>query len=139
MVQLNELTIKAAKPGEKEYLLADGEGLYLRVRPSGKAWVYRYKLAGRQTKLSFGPYPAVSLATARTRARKEAAMRASGIDPLEARRADAERQRVARLNTFELMARTWHGLAQKDHQWSAGYALKGKRPTQALLTVRGSS
>ena len=43
---------------------------------------------------------------------------------MEARRAEGERQRVARLDTFELMARTWHGQAQKDHQWSAGYALK---------------
>ena len=66
----------------------------------------------------------MSLASARSKARDEAAKRASGIDPLEARRADEERQRVARLNTFELMARTWHGQAQKDHQWSAGYSLK---------------
>ena len=71
MAQLNELAIKAAKPSEKEYLLADGEGLYLRVRPSGKVWIYRYKQAGRQTKLSLGPYPAVSLATARRKAREE--------------------------------------------------------------------
>lgn len=124
MSQLNELAIKAARSSEKEYLLADGGGLFLRVRPSGKAWIYRYKQAGRQTKLSLGPYPAVSLATARTKAREEAAKRANGIDPMEARRVEDERRRVARLNTFELMARTWHGQVQKDHQWSAGYAQK---------------
>lgn len=124
MSQLNDLAVKAAKPSEKEYLLADGEGLFLRIRPSGKAWIYRYKQAGRQTKLSLGLYPGVSLATARVKARQEAAKRANGIDPLEARRADDERERVARLNTFELMARTWHAQAQKDHQWSAGYASK---------------
>jgi len=71
MSQLNELAVKAAMSSEKEYLLADGEGLFLRVRSSGKAWVYRYKQAGRQTKLSLGPYPAVSLATARAKARQE--------------------------------------------------------------------
>jgi integrase len=124
MSQLNELAVKAAKSGEKEYLLADGEGLFLRVRPSGKAWIYRYKHEGRQTKLSLGPYPAVSLAGARKKAREEASKRASGIDPKEARRIEEERQRTARLDTFELMARTWHGQTQKDHQWSAGYATK---------------
>lgn len=39
---LNETQIKAAKPGPKEYLLNDGDNLFLRVRASGQAWVYRY-------------------------------------------------------------------------------------------------
>lgn len=51
---LNELQIKAAKPRDKEYLLADGEGLYLRVWPTGKTWVYRYKEAGKEVKLNLG-------------------------------------------------------------------------------------
>ncbi len=56
MRQLNELLIKAAAPRDKEYLLTDGEGLYLRVRPTGKAWVYRYKQLGKEAKLSLGHY-----------------------------------------------------------------------------------
>jgi len=36
MGQLNELQIKAAQPRDNEYMLADGERLYLRVRPNGK-------------------------------------------------------------------------------------------------------
>lgn len=31
MGQLNELQIKAAQPRDKEYMLSDGEGLYLRA------------------------------------------------------------------------------------------------------------
>ena len=61
MGQLNELQIRAALPREKEYLLSDGEGLYLRIRPTGKAWVYRYKEARKEVKLSLGTYPAMSL------------------------------------------------------------------------------
>jgi|GEM_PF-1810249 len=71
MGHLNELQIKAAQPRDKEYMLSDGEGLYLRVRPNGKIWIYRYKQAGQQAKLSFGSYPAVALAMARRRARDE--------------------------------------------------------------------
>lgn len=127
MGQLNELQIKAAQPRDKEYLLADGEGLYLRVRPTGKAWVYRYKEAGREAKLSLGRYPAMSLAAARKTARAEAEKRAGGVDPREARREEEERDRVARLNTFELTARAWHAQAQKDRQWSASYAEKVMR------------
>lgn len=64
MGQLNELQIKAAAPRDKEYLLADGEGLYLRVRPTGKVWVYRYKQHDKESKLSIGHYPVVTLAAA---------------------------------------------------------------------------
>lgn len=124
MGQLNDLQIKAAQPLDKEYLLADGEGLYLRVRPTAKVWVYRYKQLGKEAKLSLGHYPLVSLVTARKKARAEAERRAGGVDPREARRAQDERERVARLNTFELLARAWHGQAKKDRQWSAGYAEK---------------
>lgn len=124
MGQLNDLLIKSSKPRDKEYLLADGEGLYLRIRPTSKVWVYRYTVAGKEAKLSLGPYPALPLAAARKMARAEAEKRAAGVDPRLARKEGQERERVARLNTFELMARAWHAQARKDRQWSAGYAEK---------------
>ena len=127
MGQLNELQVKAAQPRGKEYMLSDGEGLYLRVRPNGKVWIYRYKQSGKQAKLSFGPYPAVPLIMARRKARDEAEKRAGGIDPRDARREQAERNRAARLNSFELMARAWHAQAQKDREWSASYTEKVMR------------
>jgi integrase len=124
MGQLNDLQIRAAQPLNKEYLLADGEGLYLRVRPTAKVWVYRYKQAGKEAKLSLGHYPAMSLVAARKKARAEAERRANGTDPREARRIEAERDRAAQLNTFELLARAWHAQVHKDRQWSASYAEK---------------
>ncbi|HSI58581.1 MAG TPA: integrase arm-type DNA-binding domain-containing protein, partial [Ideonella sp.] len=127
MGQLTELQIKAAQARHTEYLLADGEGLYLRVRPTGKVWVYRYQREGKAAKLSLGPYPALSLAAARKKSRAEAEMLADGIDPREARRGQQERERVARLSTLELTARAWHAQAWKDRQWSAGYADKVMR------------
>lgn len=124
MGQLNELLIKAAKPRNTEYLLCDGEGLYLRVRTTAKAWVYRYKRGGKETKLSLGPYPALSLAEARKKARAEAQKLAEGVDPRAVRREARERQRVAHLSTFELTARAWVAQSSKDRQWSAGYTGK---------------
>lgn len=127
MGYLNDLLIKAAQPRDAEYMLADGEGLYLRVRLGGKVWIYRYKHLGRPTKLSLGSYPAVSLAAARKKAFDEARKRHEGVDPRDVRREEQERQRVARLNTFERMARAWHAQAKKDRQWSANYAEKVMR------------
>jgi hypothetical protein len=124
MGQLTDLQIKNAEPREKEYFLADGCGLYLRVRQTRKAWLYRYKRDGKEIKLGLGRYPIVSLAAARRMARDEMERRADGIDPKEARRDKREQEQAARLNTFELVARTWHKVSEKDRQWSAGYAEK---------------
>ncbi|MDF1804653.1 Arm DNA-binding domain-containing protein [Thalassovita sp.] len=43
----------------------DGAGLYLKVDGGSKSWVYRYQLRKKRTKVGLGPYPAISLATAR--------------------------------------------------------------------------
>lgn len=63
---LSDIKIRNLKPREKSFQVADGEGLVLEIRPSGqKAWLYRYRIYGRQEKLSLGPYPEISLARAR--------------------------------------------------------------------------
>ncbi|HEX7906999.1 MAG TPA: integrase arm-type DNA-binding domain-containing protein [Paraburkholderia sp.] len=124
MGQLTDLQIKNAEHRAKEYLLADGDGLYLRVRPTRKVWLYRYMRDGKNIKLGLGPYPIVSLAAARRKARGEMERRADGIDPKKARREKQEREQAARLNTFDLLARAWHKASEKDRQWSAGYAEK---------------
>ena len=47
--------------------LPDGRGLYLHVGVSGgKHWHYRYRMKGRDTAMSLGTYPYVSLDEART-------------------------------------------------------------------------
>ncbi|NVK22432.1 MAG: integrase arm-type DNA-binding domain-containing protein [Kangiellaceae bacterium] len=41
---LTATQIKQAKPKVKEYNLADGKGLYLRIKPSGsKLWLFNYQ------------------------------------------------------------------------------------------------
>jgi integrase len=122
--QLSETQIKATKPGPKEFFLNDGDNLFLRVRETGKAWVYRYEWEKKPIKLGFGPYPAVSLALARAKAREANTLRASGLDPREVRRQQEEQARVAQLNTVERLARAWHASAKKDREWSDGYAEK---------------
>ncbi|MBN8921472.1 MAG: DUF4102 domain-containing protein [Rhodanobacter sp.] len=44
-VPLTELQVRKAKPSEKAYSLADGNGLSLLVSPAGrKTWSVRYRL-----------------------------------------------------------------------------------------------
>ncbi|MCA8095376.1 integrase arm-type DNA-binding domain-containing protein [Burkholderia anthina] len=121
---LTDRQIQSAPHRPNEYFLSDGDGLYLRVRPTHKVWIYRYKQDGREVKLGLGRYPVVSLAVARQKAQSLAEKRASGIDPRQHRRAVQERERVQRLNTFELVARAWHAQAKKDRAWSDHYVDK---------------
>ncbi len=58
----------AAQAGEKDYKLADANGLYLFVTRSGfKSWRMKYRFAGKEKRLTFGAYPEVSLEEARAR------------------------------------------------------------------------
>jgi Arm DNA-binding domain len=69
---LTDTAIRAAKPKERLYKLADSGGLYLAVSPSGaRLWRLKYRLNGREKILSIGAYPAISLALAREK-REEA-------------------------------------------------------------------
>lgn len=58
--------IRNLKPREKAYQVADGNGLVIDVRPvSHQAWLYRYRLYGKQEKFSIGSYPASTTCAAR--------------------------------------------------------------------------
>ena len=52
---LTDRAIRTAHPEEKEYLLADGYGLFLRVRPSdNKDWLLIYSFGQARRKLGLG-------------------------------------------------------------------------------------
>ncbi|WP_082524707.1 integrase arm-type DNA-binding domain-containing protein [Pseudorhodoferax sp. Leaf274] len=121
---LTDLHIRRAVSNGNDYLLADGDGLFLRVRPTGKAWVYRYKQNGRAVKLSLGTYPSVSLASARKAALIEIERRAGGLDPKLERLKAQELSRASKLTTFEPLARAWHAQAGRDRIWSVRHADK---------------
>ena len=70
---LTATQVHNAKPKDAPYKLFDGGGLFLHVTPSGgKHWKMKYRQAnGKESLLSFGAYPEVSLEQAR-RKRDEA-------------------------------------------------------------------
>ncbi|MBY0445414.1 MAG: integrase arm-type DNA-binding domain-containing protein, partial [Burkholderiales bacterium] len=74
-----------AKSEDKDYPKFDGGGLYLLVKKNGsKIWRFKYtKPSGKAGLLSFGAYPAVGLADARTMREEIKALLARGIDPQE--------------------------------------------------------
>ena len=79
---LTDKRVSTAKPQFSEYLLADGSGLHLRVRPSGaRDWFFIYTHSAKRAKLSLGQYPTIPLVKARGLADTHRATLADGIDP----------------------------------------------------------
>ena len=60
---------------------ADGQGLYLHVTAAGKYWRMAYRYEGKQKTLSFGVYPATTLAMARDKRKAARELLAQDIDP----------------------------------------------------------
>ncbi|WP_242005836.1 Arm DNA-binding domain-containing protein [Acetobacter fabarum] len=53
---LTDTGVKTAKAKDKAYRLADSEGLFVHVMPTGKKfWRMRYRSAGKEQTLTFGP------------------------------------------------------------------------------------
>ncbi|WP_375230378.1 tyrosine-type recombinase/integrase [Roseobacter sp. S98] len=64
----------------------------------------KYRFEGREKRLSFGAYPAVSLADARKARESAKAMLAKGVDPGAEKQAEKQARRAIAEHTFEKMA-----------------------------------
>ena len=135
--KLTDTAVRTAKPKPKPYKLADGHGLYLEVAPSGgKWWRLKYRLAGKEKRLSLGVYPAVSLKEARARAAVAKEQLARGLDPSAERRA-AKIEAAAAVNTFEHVARDW--FARQKDGWTPRHAVTVLRRLEGhVFPVLGS-
>ncbi|ANE55930.1 integrase arm-type DNA-binding domain-containing protein [Methylomonas sp. DH-1] len=123
---LKDISVRNAKPADKDIRLNDGSGLYLLVKINGaKWWRFDYSIDGRRKTISLGVYPATSLADARRKADEARALVANGVDPSDNRKADkaARKEAVEQdkrldaglplINSFEYVTRDW--LASTAH------------------------
>ena len=80
---------KATCPeGRPSVRLADEKALYLEVNAAGgKYWRWKYRHGGKEKRLSFGVYPAVSLKAARDAATEARTTLQAGNDPGALRKA----------------------------------------------------
>lgn len=117
--RLNDRQIRLAKPKQKEYLLSDGQGLFLRVRPEGgKDWLFVFSFGGKRRKMGLGSLVDVPLASAREERDKARDALSHQIDPLlqqhkneaeQVAQMDAIRALKVRISVTELFER-WERL-----------------------------
>ena len=68
---LTDTTVRQARSTGKDYTVSDSDGLALSVRANGtKSWDFRLYWAGKQSRISLGTYPEVTLKEARRGRRK---------------------------------------------------------------------
>ncbi len=120
---LTEVQCRSAKVEANPRKITDSQGLHLYITPSGhKSWRYKYRFAGKERRIVFGPYPEISLKTAREMrddARRELR---EGRDPGEEYRRRAARRvaGVEHARTFKAVALKWHEL--QSPQWKPNHA-----------------
>jgi len=86
---LTDTKLRNLKPSEKAYQEADEGGLFVEVMPGGaKVWRLRYRLAGKQEKVTLGDYPTYSLGEARTWRDNCKALAGRGLSPMALKRGD---------------------------------------------------
>lgn len=119
---LTDRAVKAVKPTGKEFVLSDGGGLYLIVKPGGaKSWSFRFTcpVTRKVSKMGLGGYPAVSLALARELAQTQREHVAKGLDPRRARDREREQRLIEDVNIFGVLADSWFQWKLKRKVWTA--------------------
>ncbi len=137
---LTDTAIRNAKPGvtpkglktEKPYKLGDAGGLYVEVRPDGgKYWRLKYRIGGKEKRLSLGVYPEISLAKARERRDAARKLLVEGVDPSEHRKATKAAGVERAANSFEVVAREW--FAKLQSTWDSSHADRIKARLERYL------
>ncbi|MET3374245.1 integrase [Variovorax boronicumulans] len=113
-------------PDKRHARFTDGGGLYLEAAPNdSRRWFWKYRRDGKESRLALGTYPEISLAAAR-RARDAARQqKATGTDPVQARKSAKLRATVAESDTVRAVALEWYG--KHESRWSSHYAIREKR------------
>lgn len=106
---LTDTAIKALKPRDKAYKVADALGLYLQVTPSGgRLWRMKFRAPGGvEKKLALGSYPDVSLKDAREKRDDARKQLGKGVDPADQKRRDKHAAKVSAANAFAVVARAY--------------------------------
>ena len=129
--------------GKPHIRLSDGDGLYLKVLPSGtKAWEMRlwfpapHKGEGKQTEktLTLGRYPVITLQEAREKAAQAKKLKGQGVDPAEEKKRTKAAARQQQGATLRGATEDWFSTRSKS--WVDSYKAKVRGALERDLLPR---
>ncbi|UUX52781.1 integrase arm-type DNA-binding domain-containing protein [Citrobacter youngae] len=119
-MSLNDSKIRNLKLSSRPVKLSDSHGLYLLVNPGGsRIWYLKYRFGGKESRVSLGAYPLVSLSEARQKRDDIRKLLAQNINPAQQRMAD--KAAASPEKCFKAVALAWH---KTNKKWSADYAAR---------------
>jgi len=118
---LTERQLQAFSKSPSPGYYPDQDGLAIQVDKAGRMyWQWRTRGAnGKNTTVSYGPWPLVNVATARLKHREAKLMRLRGEHPNAAKRKERALAKQEALNTFGPVCKEW--LEVMASKWSDGH------------------
>lgn len=117
MTTLSELKIKSLKAKTKLYRIADGEGLFLEIAPSGKKkWRMRYSYNKKEFTFNVGEYPYVSLKAARAKLFELKILINNGLNPRVEKQKEITQENVL---SFKEVTLDW--IDKQTNKWGYEY------------------
>jgi integrase len=102
---LTTIQIRALKPREKSYKVADARGLYLQVNPNGSLlWRVKFRFHGIEKKMALGRYPELGLKEAREKRDEAREHLEQGVDPMAQRQREKYEAEAIAQTTFRVVA-----------------------------------
>jgi integrase len=139
---LTERRIRALKADSQRVEVMDGAvaGLGIRVYPTGgKSWFLRYGPIEARQRIVLGPYPTLSLESARNKARElVAGVKIGGRDPMGERKAERTARRKAETETFEALAARYLEEHAKRNKRPRGWQEDERKLRVEVLPAWGS-
>lgn len=130
---LQPLRLDRLKPdaGKTEAMISDGGGLWLRLRPTARTWLFIYtKPTGGRGKLTLGDYPDHSLQEARAWAAEQRRQLDRDIDPALQKQAAKATQRTQATKTLGMLLTGYVAYLRRIGRVSAGQVERSLRPIE---------
>lgn len=105
---LTDVKCRQAKPKPSGLTrLYDGGGLYLDVRSTSKRWRLKFRHGGKESTITLGSYPSLTLSQARRERERIKDLLSEGIHPVIERNQEKSRLIKLQNETFRVVAEEW--------------------------------
>lgn len=133
---LTEAKIKALAIKEKTYRVADENGLFLEVRPSGsRVWRHRYSFQNHPSIITYGEYPFVTLKEARGKRDGTRSLVAHGVAPSKG---DGINAPAAPKDNFGTVALAWLDLKKRGSHCEKNKQVTEWRVNKYIIPMLGN-
>ncbi|MCY4034254.1 MAG: integrase arm-type DNA-binding domain-containing protein [Hyphomicrobiales bacterium] len=127
-MKITKKKLQAYKRHEtKTTWLYDGRGLCAEYPPEGKGnmrWRFRYRINGKEKRISFGTELNTTLEQARQKREAARKLVAEGVDPSAQRQKEKSQKAEQRENTFESVAEEWFEFQSRKADWVEGHKIR---------------